>query len=486
MTPPAAQSHTAAPLAARGISLPGARLGRLLDSSRWAQARAGVDALVLIGAVGAAIVGSPGSPPPAALPLGGAFALVAFALLRARRGPDRRLDASMPDIAVHATGVLSLCTLLILGAAAMVGVHHPLGFALRLWVFSSVYVSIARGVMHHLRRQLLADPALGTPTLIVGAGRVGTHLARRLRADPRYGLRPVGMLDSNPLNASDRGAVPVLGSHESLTEAVQRTGARRVILAFSCEPDHLLVEATAQCQRMGVEVMLVPRLFETINHRATLDHVGGMPLLALRATDPLGWQFALKHALDRAFAAVALVALAPVMALAALAVRLSSPGSVLFRQLRIGRDGKPFYLLKFRTMHEQPTVEQRFEPPDGCAPGGIEGPDRRTRVGRFLRDTSIDELPQLINVLRGEMSIVGPRPERPDYVERFNAQVDGYARRHRVKAGITGWAQVNGLRGQTSIADRAEWDNYYIQNWSLGFDLRILALTLAEVLRFRG
>jgi exopolysaccharide biosynthesis polyprenyl glycosylphosphotransferase len=489
MTPPPAQSHTAtASLAPRPLALSSSWLERTLDAPRWARALAAVDAVVLAGAVAAAILGSPRAPGPAAVPLGLAFMAVAMVLLALRRGPDARLDAALVEIAVHAVGVMSLSTMLVLGAAATLGVEHPLGLALRLWVFSCVYVAAARAVMCQSRRQLLANPALGTPTLVVGAGHVGTRLVRRLRSDPSYGLRPVGMLDANPLDdAVERGAgVAVIGSHEQLSEAVRRTGARRVILAFSSEPDHLLVEAAAQCQRMGVEVLLVPRLFETINHRATLDHLGGMPLLALRPTDPLSWQFAVKHALDRAVAAVALVALAPLLALAALAVRISSPGPILFRQLRIGRDGKPFYLLKFRTMREPADAEQqRFEPPEGCAPGGIEGIDRRTRVGAILRDSSIDELPQLINVLRGEMSIVGPRPERPDYVERFNAQVEGYERRHRVRAGITGWAQVNGLRGQTSIADRAEWDNYYIQNWSLGLDLRILALTVAEVLRFR-
>ena len=128
----------------------------------------------------------------------------------------------------------------------------------------------------------------------------------------------------------------------------------------------------------------------------------------------------------------------------------------------------------------------RFEPQQGLAPGGVEGTDRRTKLGRLLRDLSLDELPQFINVLRGDMSLVGPRPERPEFVERFAVEVARYEDRHRVRSGITGWAQVNGLRGQTSIADRVEWDNWYIQNWSLRLDLRIVALTIAEVLRFRG
>jgi lipopolysaccharide/colanic/teichoic acid biosynthesis glycosyltransferase len=201
--------------------------------------------------------------------------------------------------------------------------------------------------------------------------------------------------------------------------------------------------------------------------------------------DALGWQFALKHALDRAVALLALVVLAPVLLLIALAVRSSSPGCVIFRQRRVGRHGREFDIYKFRTMVAG-TDADRFTPPDGLAPGGVEGVDRRTRIGRWLRSTSLDELPQLVNVLSGEMSLVGPRPERPEFVERFAREVPHYRDRHRVKPGITGWAQANGLRGQTSIAERVQWDNHYIRNWSPGLELRTLALTVLEILHFRA
>jgi len=253
------------------------------------------------------------------------------------------------------------------------------------------------------------------------------------------------------------------------------------------ERDHQLAAQIAQCQELGVGVSVVPRLYEWINDRATLDRVGGLPLLTLRPTDPRGWEFALKHALDRVFAASALVVLLPLMLLIAAAVRLSSPGPILFRQRRVGRDGQVFDLLKFRTMRIDKSADRSaFSPPPGTAPGGVEVTDRRTLVGRWLRRSSVDELPQLLNVLRGEMSIIGPRPERPEFVERFSTEVARYEQRHRVRSGLTGWAQVNGLRGQTSIDDRVEWDNYYIQNWSLRLDFRILLMTIAEVFRFRG
>jgi lipopolysaccharide/colanic/teichoic acid biosynthesis glycosyltransferase len=179
-----------------------------------------------------------------------------------------------------------------------------------------------------------------------------------------------------------------------------------------------------------------------------------------------------------------------VLLLTALAVRLSSPGRALFSQRRVGRDGKVFDLYKFRSMrmpsHDEPL--EREEPLGlflgaDTAPGGVEGDDRRTAVGRLMRRTSLDELPQLLNVLRGEMSLIGPRPERPEFVELFTHDISRYGDRHRVKSGITGWAQVHGLRGQTSLAERVEWDNYYIAHWSLGLDLKILALTIIALFR---
>jgi lipopolysaccharide/colanic/teichoic acid biosynthesis glycosyltransferase len=199
--------------------------------------------------------------------------------------------------------------------------------------------------------------------------------------------------------------------------------------------------------------------------------------------NPNGWQFAVKHMLDRIGAGVALVVLAPLLLAIAAAVRSSSPGPVLFRQRRIGRDGRDFEMLKFRSMRPVTPGAGGIPAviPAGVGPGGVEGLDRRTRIGTFLRRSSLDELPQLINVLRGEMSFVGPRPERPEFVGPFIRHVRHYNDRHRVRSGITGWAQVNGLRGQTSLSDRVEADNQYIESWSLALDLRILLMTVAAL-----
>ena len=200
---------------------------------------------------------------------------------------------------------------------------------------------------------------------------------------------------------------------------------------------------------LGIPTAIVPRLFERMPALTQMEHLGGLPLVAPKAAEPTGWQFRVKYAFDRVVAGIAILLLSPILIAAALAVLVSMGRPVFFRQLRIGRDGRPFEMLKFRSMAGVQETEADGAEGD-LGPGGVEGADRRTRVGAFLRATSIDELPQLFNVLRGDMSIIGPRPERPEFVEDFEQRICRYRERHRVKSGITGWAQVNGLRGRVS------------------------------------
>ena len=425
-----------------------------------------------------------------------AFPPLVLAIMGARRTIEDRLNGTLLDLIAQVLGSVSLAAMLTVAAESVFSVPHPLALALRLWLFAVVYLGIARAVVFSLRRQAMRTDAFSTPTLVVGAGVIGSHLVMRLAAERGYGLRPVGFLDSDPMPSPVGGgsSVPVLGGPDDLTEVIELTGARHVILAFSSEPDHVLVAKVRECQRLGVEVSLVPRLYEAINERSSLGHVGGLPLLTLHNVDPRGWQFAIKHTFDRTVAGVALILLSPMLLAIAIAVRLSSPGAILFRQPRVGRDGHEFTMLKFRSMSGSPV--NLGEADAAWAAGVLAGAgqtadptdieSRISPVGRFLRATSLDELPQLINVLRGDMSLVGPRPERVAYVRDFERLVARYNDRHRVKSGITGWAQVCGLRGQTSVTDRIEWDNHYIQNWSLRLDFRILALTVVELLRFRG
>jgi exopolysaccharide biosynthesis polyprenyl glycosylphosphotransferase len=386
-----------------------------------------------------------------------------------------------------------------LGAVAVVALAGVIGTELRtgvllaeVWALGTAAVLAGRLPIALARRRGHSNGDLGgKPTLIVGAGRIGVQVERRLRERPDLGLRPVGFLDGAPLpdDGPPSTHTPVLGSPFQLERTVVETGARHVIVAFSSEPDSIIAAQLRRCAELGVEVYVIPRLYENLNGRAALEHLGELSLLSLRRTDPKGWQFATKHAFDRIAAMLFLVLLAPALLAIALAVKLSVGGPVLFRQRRVGRDGREFGMFKFRTMRGSPETHGEADE-DWAAEilgqrNGNSAPvaERRTRAGRFLRRWSLDELPQLFNVLAGQMSLVGPRPERVRYVTRFESRIDRYGDRHRVKSGITGWAQVNGLRGRSSLTDRVEADNFYIENWSWRLDLKILLLTFGALLR---
>lgn len=404
-------------------------------------------------------------------------------LLRARGLYRDRLRVGGVDELGRLLAAVSLASMTLLAGAAVSGEEAAFSAPIALlWGLSAVSLGTGRKLVALVERRARESGRISRPTLVVGAGTVGTRLARRLEEEPGLGLRPVGFIDEEPRAQPSDATLPVLGSPAELSDVVARTGAEHVILAFSSLPDHGLIPLVRRCHELGLTVSLVPRLFESFNDPMAVDYLGGVPLLGLQKRDPRGLQFAVKHGFDRVAAALALVVLAPVMLAVTLAVKVSSSGPVLFRQTRVGRDGHLFEMLKFRTMWLD-GENGSFLPPPGLGPGGIEGPDRRTRIGGVLRRTSLDELPQLLNVLRGEMSLVGPRPERPEFVDLFGLDIDRYGDRHRVKSGITGWAQVHGLRGRTSLADRVEWDNFYIQNWSLWLDLKVLLLTLSAIVR---
>ncbi len=394
---------------------------------------------------------------------------------------DAALDHVLPIIG--GLGIATLIGLAMTDLGSSPGIARPW---LQVWVLASVLVITQRAVVGLYHRARLLRGIGQRPTLIVGAGTIGARLARRLAGAPDYGLAPIGFLDDLPLPEENVGGrpAPILGGLADLDRVVAQYRVEHVVIAFSSAPDRAVVDLVRRCEELGLDVGLVPRLFDLWNHRAAYDPIGGLPVLQLHSTDLYGWQFFVKAVMDRTLAGLALFLLAPVLLALALGVRMSSPGPVLFRQRRVGLDGKEFDLLKFRSMRP-PTAEElaAVEDRGQLAPGGVEGVDRRTRFGRFLRRSSLDELPQFLNVLRGDMSLVGPRPERPEFVDRFRPLHDRYDERHRVKSGITGWAQIHGLRGRTSLADRIEMDNFYIEHFSIALDLRIIVRTLVVVFR---
>ncbi|MHA0286136.1 sugar transferase [Mycobacterium sp. C3-094] len=415
--------------------------------------------------------------------------LMAGRSLYTRKLSDRFLDEFEPvETSVAVASLLTLAVIMYAVPAFQPGTTvpeyiRPSDAVVRIWLVAAVLIPLVRFCRSLAQRYLRRKYNFGKRAIVVGAGPIAHQLIARMRQVPDYGLRPVGIIDDTRPVTIEAEGIPYLGTTGNFERAVVQTGAEKLIIAHSAVSDETLAALAQRAHHMGMTVRVVPRMMDVVGVGATIEHMGGIPLMTLSHANPTGWQFALKHAIDRSCAAVGLVLISPLFLTLMLMVRLSSPGPIFFGQERIGRDGKVFQCMKFRSMRPADPAAAAFTVADGAAPGGVEGEDRRTWIGKIMRKTSMDELPQLLNVVKGEMSLVGPRPERPEFVELFEMQIRRYGDRHRVKAGMTGWAQVHGLRGQTSIADRAEFDNFYIENWSILLDMKILALTVLAVLK---
>ncbi len=421
----------------------------------------------------------------------GVFDVLVLGISISRRTYRFRLSAGLLDeLRSMVVATITAAGAVIVGRALLSGGPEAPVETLRWGIFAALDLAVVRAASYHLRRRRFRA-GQGHPTLIVGAGTVGHQVGRRLLERPELGLRPVGFLDKEPRSGERAGSdLPVLGASWDLERNAIAHGIDHVVVAFSTAPHQVLVDIVRRSHKLGLHVLMVPRLFEEVSLGHSTEFVGGIPLQRIEPA-ARGWRLRLKYLIDRVVAGLILILSSPVLLAAAVAVRCGSSGPTFFRQRRVGLDGREFDMLKFRTMSGSPDGEGEAdagwvsgivaEPEPGA--GTPSQPDRRTSVGRLLRKCSIDELPQLINVLRGEMSLVGPRPERATLVPLFNQNVYRYADRHRMRCGITGWAQVHNLRGETSLVDRIEWDNRYIQHWSLWMDLKILVMTVPAMVR---
>jgi exopolysaccharide biosynthesis polyprenyl glycosylphosphotransferase len=315
--------------------------------------------------------------------------------------------------------------------------------------------------------------------IIVGTGPISSELARLLRRYPQYGLRFIGFVDQNRTSANRSEGRPPICTVEELDAIIPAVDCDVIIIADAATPEPQVVDLMRRPNAMQCDLWVVPRMCDFHSHSGQLDHIGAIPITRVRRPTLTGPKWALKRTADISFAALALTLVSPVMLICAIAVRLEGGPGVLFRQQRVGRFGKPFELLKFRSMRPVNDYESETN-------WSVAGDPRVGFVGRILRRTSLDELPQLWNIIRGDMTFVGPRPERPHFVEKFSAEHPRYPMRHRAPVGLTGLAQVSGLRGDTPISDRARFDNYYIDNWSLWLDVKVLLRTVAEVFRAGG
>lgn len=363
--------------------------------------------------------------------------------------------------------------------AATAFLFPDLAYSRRIPVYDWVATTLCVLGLRMLHREIwdgLRLAGIGrTRLLIVGAGPIGQDLVARILRRPRLGYTIVGLVDDAPGRARALG-VPIVGRSAELGTLVDSLAADEVIIALPEASRQTLLDLISQCQREGVAIRVFPDIFQLLAGDVQITALGGLPLLNVRDFALRGWRLTLKRGFDILFSATLLVLLSPLLLGLALAVMLESRGPAFYIQSRMGLDGRSFPMLKFRSMRSGAEAETG-------AVWAVRDDPRRTRVGRFMRRTNLDELPQLINVLLGHMSIVGPRPERPEFVTEFQRRMPRYMERHLEKGGITGWAQVNGLRGNTSIEERTKYDLYYIENWSLLLDIKIILKTLSSSFR---
>lgn len=308
--------------------------------------------------------------------------------------------------------------------------------------------------------------------LIIGANEIGDDFINRVEKNKHWGYQIDGILDNWIVPAKQYRGYPVLGGIDKLVAVLLNQYFDLVIIALTSEDAEDLGYILAQCEKAGVKSSIIPYYYKYVPTQPYMDDLDGLSVIDTRRVPLDNWfKSGLKRTFDIAFASVAILITSPLMLLSVIMIKLTSPGPVMFHQERVGLNRKHFMMYKFRSMHVQTDEEEREQWTTKDDP-------RKTKWGAFMRKTSIDELPQFFNVLKGDMSVVGPRPERPFFVEKFREEVPRYMIKHQVRPGITGWAQVNGLRGDTSIEDRIAHDLYYIENWTFAFDLRIIFLTV--------
>lgn len=341
------------------------------------------------------------------------------------------------------------------------------------WLFDFLCISASRTLIRLLLRELRKRNFNLRHVVIVGSGKSAGSIIKSLKDHSYYGLNVKGIVDDDEaIQGKNIYGVPVMGKTDQLIDIIKSHGIDQVFIALPNTQLQNISRLINMLKTEIVDIKLVPDVLELILLRSSVESLDGLPIIDISHTPLTGWNSILKRFFDIIFSLSALIILSPLIIIIALLIKLTSRGSVLFKQMRMGIDGKSFTMYKFRTMKNERT--------NGNTNYGwtTKNDPRRTKLGIYLRKSGLDEVPQLFNVLLGDMSIVGPRPEMTNYAEKFKGQISEYMLRHKVKSGITGWAQVNGWRGDTSISKRIEYDIYYIENWSFKFDLYIILKTL--------
>lgn len=341
------------------------------------------------------------------------------------------------------------------------------GMVVYSWLLTIFFTLFFRGAQGRLQRLFQYLGYGRTRVVVVGSGDPAVAVMQRIAMTPRLGYDIVGAIPYN--GARPILGVPVLGTVETLPDILSREAVDEVIIALAGASDEDMLHIISRCDRSSLSIKVYPDLFQIMAGQMTMGELGGLPLLNIRDVALRGWRVTLKRVVDVAGSSVFLVLASPFLLLFALLIKLDSPGPVFFAQERMGLDGRKFWCIKFRSMRRDAERLGTWTTKDD---------PRRTRLGSWMRARNVDEFPQFINVFLGDMSLVGPRPEQPRYVDEFRKRIPRYMERHREKSGITGWAQVNGLRGDTSIEERTQYDLWYIENWSVWLDFKIMFQTV--------
>ncbi|TDF96222.1 undecaprenyl-phosphate glucose phosphotransferase [Paenibacillus piri] len=374
-------------------------------------------------------------------------------------------------VQVHFISVLVLLSFLFVFKELDVSRSYLLLFLVNNILFISFYRYVLKASLKHYRQKGYNKQFL----LIIGAGSLGRRFYKNLKRYPELGYEVLGFLDDYQTehgNEHDSNYKPILGKVDELAVFLEKMLVDEVIIALPLHAHEKYAKIINVCEKAGVKTLIIPDFYDYLPSRPYFDNFAGIPLINVRdiPLDEFRNRF-FKRAFDIGFASAAILITSPLLLLVAIAIKLSSPGPIIFKQERVGLNRRTFMMYKFRSMKVQ-TDE------DSDTKWTTEDDPRKTKLGSFLRKTSLDELPQFFNVLFGHMSVVGPRPERPYFVEQFKEEIPKYMVKHHIRPGITGWAQSNGLRGDTSIEDRIKHDIFYIENWSFLFDIKIIYRTI--------
>jgi exopolysaccharide biosynthesis polyprenyl glycosylphosphotransferase len=421
----------------------------------------------------------PGGEPPdplhyvAAAPVAALVVVVVFLLLGVYR--QRRGVLFIDELFAVVWGMAAAA----LVGLALTGLYHEFTYSRVTYLFWAILATLLIALARYaLRRYQTIQRARGNGAdraVVVGCGYGADMLVQRIRMFPDYGYRLLGVLaDCEPADGEMNG-VDLIGGVDDLEQVVQAREVDVVFIALSDIDSDQTLQLIERCRRVGVDFRIMPGILQLMATQVTADQIDGIPLIQYRhGLDIQGPKTLAKRIFDVVVAGLALILISPLLAVIALLVRLSSPGPILIHQERVGMRGTRFLTHKFRSMRVDAEAQS------GPVWATAEDP-RRTPIGKWLRRFSLDELPQLWNIVRGEMSLVGPRPERPSFVSEFSQRLPRYGDRHLVRPGLTGWAQANDLRAQTPVQERLTYDLYYIENWSLAFDLKIILITAARV-----